>query len=348
MKTYRVIHFIANVIAFGLLGGSLVYFLLSYGELPERIGVHFSAVNGELDVISDKIYGFYPFVMGFGLMLIFSLLTLVVRKVKKLGLKVSEKGDMLFRCAAALLLDLMKLTWSMFFSYWTYCIVQQTSMGDGTLLDAFRVFFVILLLAVPVLVLEIHSRHGIAPRAEKPRETLAKPRKFTIQHIITNIISFGALGVMLVWFLLSYAELPERIGVHFAGDGSFDVIADRIYGAYPFVMGFGLMLIFSLLTLAANKVKRIGMNVDDMGELKARMIIIETLDVFKLVWSMFFSIWAYSVIHQTDIPTTSVSIILTVFLAAFPLTAVMLVITAKKHRIKENKENESDDNTTGD
>ena len=100
MKAYRIIHTAANITAFGLLGAMLIYFLLSYEGLPERIGVHFSAVDGQLDVYSYKIFGFYPFVMGFGLLGIFSLLSLAVKKIKKLGLKITEKGDTVFRCTA--------------------------------------------------------------------------------------------------------------------------------------------------------------------------------------------------------------------------------------------------------
>ena len=349
MKAYRIIHTAANITAFGLLGAMLIYFLFSYEGLPERIGIHFSAVDGQLDVYSYKIFGFYPFVMGFGLLGIFSLLSLAVKKIKKLGLKITEKGDTVFRCTAVLLLDLIKLLWAVFFSFWTYCIVHQTGMGDGTPLDIFRVFFIILLLSVPVFFSEIQVRYRSEPRqignaddAELPEK---KRKLFKIQHIAANIIAFGSLGTMLVYFLLSYGGLPERIGIHFGSEGNFDVYSYKVFGFYPFAAGFGLLLIFSLLTIAVKKIKHIGMSTDKQGEQLIRMIIVEALDVLKIIWAAFFSVWSYCVIHQTGLPMIFVGIITFIFLALLPVAAIVIVITARGHRTKDLKEKENDNIT---
>ncbi|MBR5090050.1 MAG: hypothetical protein IK093_11550 [Ruminiclostridium sp.] len=340
MKAYRVTHITANILAFGLLGAFLVFFLLSYGGLPERIGVHFSPMDGDFDVIADKLFGFYPFVAGFGLLALFSLLSLAAKKVKNPGLKVTEKGERVFRCAAVLLLDLMKLTWAVFFSYWTYCVVYQTPMGDGSFLDAFRVFFILILLSVPVLFSEIQERHRSEPResAETGSAPLVKPKRFRVNHIAANVVSFGALGAFLVYFLLSYSALPEQIGVHFGGDGDFDVVLGKIFGFYPFVAGFGLLTVFSLLNLAVNRIKRIGMNVDGKGELLIRLTVIEALDTLKLIWSVFFSVWAWCVIHQTAMNTTFMGIITAVFLALFPITGIAVFMIARRYRPRNDSE----------
>ncbi len=336
MKAYKIIHITANIIAFGTLGAFLVYFLLSYGGLPERIGVHFSAVDGQLDVYSYKVFGFYPFVMGFGLLCVFSVLTLAVNRIKKLGLKVTEEGEIIFRRAAALLLDLMKLIWAGFFSYWTYCIVHQTGMGDGTFLDAFRVFFIIVLLAVPVLFSRIQTGYRLetedSSAPDSDTEAPESPKRFVIGHIAANAIAFGVLGLFLIRFLLAYGGLPERIGVHFGSDGEFDVYSYKVFGFYPFAAGFGLLLIFSLLSLASNKIKNIGVRVTKTGEMKIRMVIIEVLDCMKMIWACFFSIWAFCVINQIGLYMTVVSVLLIAFLALFPITAIALVITAKKYK----------------
>lgn len=338
MKAYRIIHIAANILAFGLLGGFLVYFLLSYGGLPERIGVHFSAVDGQLDVYSYKAFGFYPFVMGFGLMGIFSLLTLAVNKIRKLGLKVTDKGETVFRCASALLLDVMKLTWSVFFSVWTYCVVHQTGMGNGNFLDAFRIFFLLILLSIPVLFSRIQDKYRVVS-AKDPKDNITSspeiPKKFKIQHLIANILAFGSLGFFLIYFLISYQGLPERIGVHFGSGGEFDVYSYKVFGFYPFVAGGGLLVIFGLLTIAAKKIKRIGMYLDKKGETIIRMIIIEALDCMKCLWAAFFSMWSYCVIHQVGMQLTFRDILIAAFLALFPITAVIIVITAKKYKIKD-------------
>lgn len=337
MKAYRIAHIAANIIAFGLLTVSLVFFLLAYSGLPERIGVHFSAADGQLDVFSYKVFGFYPFVMGFGLLLIFSLLSLAVKKIKKLGLNITENGEQKFRCAAVLLLDLMKLIWAAFFSYWAYCVVHQTGMGDGTLLDAFRIFFLLLLLSIPIMLSEIKERNKPEqPENGTPEDDAEAPKaplSFTIAHIAAHAVSFGLLGGFLIYFLLSYDGLPERIGVHFGSGGEFDVYSYKEFGFYPFVAGFGLLILFSLLTLAAKKIKRIGMNVDKKGDMLIRHYIYELLDSLKLIWSLFFSMWAYCVINQVGMNTTFTAILTTSFLALLPITAVVIIITARKHKI---------------
>ena len=341
MKAYRIIHIAANIAAVGLLGGFLVYFLLSYGGLPERIGVHFSPVNGQFDVFADKLFGFYPFVAGGVLIGIFSLLTLLTKKIKKLGLNITEQGDKVLRCAAALLLDLMKLIWAGFFSYWTVCVVKQVGMGDGTFLDVFRVFFILVLLATPILFSRIQDKYRAVPKGsrvstEGAAAPLEKPKNFRVTHIIVNVVCLAALGVFLVWFIIAYSGLPERIGVHFASDGNFDVYMQKIFGLYPFVMGFGLFGIFSLANLGVNKIKRIGLRVDAKGELMIRCTVIETLDVLKMIWSAFFSVWAYCVTNQTPMNTTFTYALTLFFIAVFPVTAGRIIVTAKKHSIKDS------------
>ena len=341
MKAYKALHITAQIIAFGLMLIFLVYLLTAYPQLPERIGVHFSPIDGKFDVYSYKLFAFYPFAAGGALLLLFSLLTLPIKKLKKPGMELDEKGETVFRQAAVLLLDLMKLIWAVFFSYWTYCVVHQTSMGDGSFLDAFRIFFLLILLSLPILFSEIKSRHGI----KKPdnvnetddNEAPALPRSFKAVHIFCNIACFGSLGAFLVYFLLSYEGLPERIGVHFGSGGEFDVYSYKVFGFYPFAAGFGLLLIFSLMYFFAKKIKRTGMDIDKKGELLIRRTVLEALDVFKLICSVLFSMWSYCVINQRAMDGTFQAVVSLSFFALFPITAVLILIISKTHKNK-NKE----------
>ena len=337
MKTYRIIHITANIIAVGLLTAFLVYFLLSYGSLPERIGVHFSPLDGEFDVYAKKLFGFFPFVAGFALFLIFSLLTLAVNKVKKLGFKVDETGDRLLRCAAVLMLDVMKLVWSGFFSFWTVCVVQQRRMGDGDFLDAFRVFFLLMPLAAVIVFLEISSKHKAEPdnaaETEAP-ESVVLPKQHRIGHILMNIAAFGLLGGFLVYFLLSYGTLPERIGIHFDSNGDFDVYSYKVFGFYPFVAGGGLLIVFSLISLAAGKLKKTGLRLDSRGNMLVRCFITEYIDANKLVWSSFFSVWARCVIHQEKMNKGVQSFFILFFLTLLPAVVIAIFVTVKRHKIK--------------
>ena len=335
MKTYRIIHIAANVIAFGSLGAALVYLLMNYAGLPEPLGVHFSAVNGQFDVFDAKYFAFYPFIMGFVILGALSLLTLAVNRIKKLGPDLNEKGGRVFRCSAVLMIDTMKLAWAVFFSYWTYCVVQQTGMGDGTPLDIFRVFFLLLPFIAIIVFIEITVKYkAAAPVNEKPEHDIpAFGKRFRITHITINIIAAGLLGAFLIYFLLSYSGLPERIGVHFGSSGGFDVYSYKVFGFYPFAAGFGLFGIFSLLSFAVRRIKRTGLNVSEKGDLLIRQITVEILDSMKLIWSLFFSSWAYSVIHQTGMNMTITGLLIALFLLLFPVTAAVIIIISKTHRV---------------
>ncbi len=338
MKAYRIIHTAANIAAFGLLGAFLIYLLISYNGLPEPLGVHFSAMNGQLDVFDAKYFAFYPFVIGFAILGLLSLLTLAVNKIKKTGFKVTEDGDRAIRCAAVLMLDTIKLVWAVFFSYWTYCVVHQVGMGDGTPLDIFRVFFLLLPFIAVIVFIEIKEKYRPQTKeTDSSGNSIPEMSKaFGAGHIICNIVAFAALGVLFIRFLLAYGELPERIGVHFGSDGAFDVYSDKVFGFYPFIAGGGLLLIFSLLTLAAERIKRIGLNVDEKGRVLIRQTLIEVLDMLKLIWSLFLTIWADCVIGQYGMDLTLRNILLAAFMLLFPVSAAVIIVISKTHKIKDN------------
>lgn len=344
MRAYRVIHIAANIIAVGLLAGALVWFITEYGGLPDRIGVHFSPMDGKFDLFAEKLFGFYPYIAGSVLIGIFSLLTLAVRKLKKLGLRLTDEGENVLRCAAVLLLDLMKLIWSAFFTCWTYCVINQTAMGDGSFLGFFRIIFLLVLISVPFLFSRIQTKYRACTDDIRSDDTVVvRPKKFRIMHIIANVIAAGMLGVMLIWFLIAYSGLPDHIGVHFGHGLELDVFADKILGLYPFVMGGALFAIFSLLGMAAGRIKRVGVRVDAKGDMLIREMISEALDMMKLIWSVYFSGWAYCVIHQIPMNETFVLLLSTLFLALFPVTGAAVFIISRIHRIRpDNDKKETD------
>ena len=116
-----------NIVSFTLLGVSLIWLLAVYGDFPEQIGVHYGE-DSNFDVIASKSYAFYPFIAGFGFWGIFSLLGLAVKKVKKVGRKLSRKKIKFIKKSALNVLSSMKLFWSVFFTIWNYCIIHQTKM----------------------------------------------------------------------------------------------------------------------------------------------------------------------------------------------------------------------------
>ena len=81
-----------------MLLASLVYYLTRWNDLPDDPGIHFDG-NGNFDVYASKFYGFYPHVVGG---LISAVLAAAVHLAGKVnaGLKITEKGDRLFRAEA--------------------------------------------------------------------------------------------------------------------------------------------------------------------------------------------------------------------------------------------------------
>ena len=114
MKTYRIIHIIANVAAFGVLVGYLIYAIVVWNSIPETIGVHFDTnvvePVADFNIYGSKWFVLFPFAAGFFLLGLFSLGGHITNKVK-LGLNVDERGEKLTRAAVNLYLDALKVGW---------------------------------------------------------------------------------------------------------------------------------------------------------------------------------------------------------------------------------------------
>lgn len=168
-----------NIIAFGLLGASLIYMLTVCGDFPEEIGIHYGEDN-EFDVIASKAFAFYPFVVGFGLCGIFSLLELAVRKAKKVGKNLSEEKTEFIRKAALIVLAAMKLFWSVFYSIWNYCVIHQIRMFTfGIPIRKFQTFPICIVLC-GILAYDSYFR-------------MKKSKKFITAAIIIFVVFWAAL-----------------------------------------------------------------------------------------------------------------------------------------------------------
>lgn len=332
MKAYRIIHITANIIAFGALFAALIFMLISWGGLADTVGVHFDP-EGEFDVFADKKFAFYPFVAGFGLLGIFSLLSLGVNKIKKLGFGLNGKNEMIFRRGATLFLDAIKLIWAAFFSVWTYCVIVQVGMRDYFPLKTLRTIMMLLLLPVLLIALGAAVSASYSKKFERHRELFLKQAR--IRHISLNAAAFTSLTAFLLKTLLAYKRLPVRIGVHFGAHGEFDVYSHKLLAFYPFVAGFGLMILFSLLSLGVNKVKKTGLKVTEDGEKLIRMIATETLDIFKFMWALFFSVWSYHVVTQTAGSELFLGMVSTAFLVILVLSPTTIIFTAKRYSTKK-------------
>lgn len=126
-KAYKIIHRMVTISSWGMLLMSLVYLFIRWNNLPEPLGVHFSA-TGEFDLYDDKVNAFYPYIVGFGVLIFCEFITWVAGKVKS-GLKVNEQGELYLRMAAVLWIDLVKGGITLFFIHWSLWVIHQKPMN---------------------------------------------------------------------------------------------------------------------------------------------------------------------------------------------------------------------------
>ena len=156
-------------------------------------------------------------------------------------------------------------------------------------------------------------------------------------HTAVNIISFGMLTVYLVYMLSVYREFPQQVGIHYGDDNEFDVYASKWLAFFPFMAGFGLAWIFTLVQIAVGKIKRIGKKFSEEDDRFIRMTFFAALDAMKLFWSVFYTIWAHCVIHQTRMFTFGLPIREFQTLPLLIIIVAFLAVDSKVRMKKSNK-----------
>lgn len=126
-KAYIVVHKMIGILSWGMLLFSFFYLLFIWKTLPEQLGVHFSH-TGEFDLYDDKVNAFYPYLVGGGVLLFCELMIWVAKRIKS-GLKIDDRGERRLRMATVLCIDIVKGSITVFFTYWSYCVITQSSMS---------------------------------------------------------------------------------------------------------------------------------------------------------------------------------------------------------------------------
>ncbi len=128
MKALKSTHLIILALCLVPLAIGLVWFIIRYDSLPDKMGIHFGTnetfTESIFDVIDNKIFGIYPFVAGFGLIGLLSLCGIFVRRVKP-SKKVTEKGHSVMQQFVLFVIDAQNIIISIYFTVWTYCIITQ-------------------------------------------------------------------------------------------------------------------------------------------------------------------------------------------------------------------------------
>ncbi len=302
-KTVRIIHRICVGISILMLGGSLVYYLIRWGQLPAEIGVHF-APSGEFDVIAQKLYGFYPHLIGG---LIIAGIAVAGHFLPKLhtGMKVTETGERHFKAALLLTLDGVMLICSFLFTMWSRAVSLQIPldaqmMGNGVLLTFLLAFVGII--AQIVTCIRHRSVQKQAPSADSFHR---------LSRLIAWLLAAGGLCVLAV----SWERFPSDPALyndpayhglaHFANLGTY---LDKHLLLIPHGAAIAILAAVEIVCVKATKA--------------GKAPLAALTDKIRLICGVFFCWWLF--VLDVELPIGIVSVGLFVILMAVVVAGYVL------------------------
>ena len=128
--------------------------------------------------------------------------------------------------------------------------------------------------------------------------------------------------------------MPEITGVHFDGDGNFDVFASKKYIVYPFIVGIVFLLLLQLGDRAARKV-HLGVKINKDGESGFRGLTQILLDANKLFISAMSVYWAELVIYRHKMVQAPVIAAMLILFVMF--IGVSAAVPVLKHKFPRDK-----------
>lgn len=137
---------------------------------------------------------------------------------------------------------------------------------------------------------------------------------------------FNLIRIAVVW-----DSLPDEIGVHFASNGEFDMIDSKNYVAYPYIFSIAVLVFCEISALLSDKIK-MGLKINQKGDIKIRTALKILLDISKLGFTLFFAgIWADCVIRQIPIHTDTASFIALAMLISFFIFIIAVIVIKIKN-----------------
>ena len=125
---WKPVHLFLLLASIAILLASLIFFLTKWRSLPAEIGMHFGP-DGNFDVIASKWYGFYPHIVdGLALGGIAFSGWLIGRR--PMGMKITEKGEMLCKTELTAVLDVLAVLISLYFGNWSRSVAVQTPLNE--------------------------------------------------------------------------------------------------------------------------------------------------------------------------------------------------------------------------
>ncbi|MBR0483204.1 MAG: hypothetical protein IJJ69_00315 [Oscillospiraceae bacterium] len=155
----------------------------------------------------------------------------------------------------------------------------------------------------------------------------------TIHHILF-FLSIIILMASLVFYLTKWNSFPEEIGIHFDGNGQYDVIASRYYGFYPHIVGGILIAGLAFAVFLINR-KKTGLNITETGEQHFKTELCLTLDCLSVLLSLFFANWSRCVSLQIPLNINFMGNLELVMMTAVTAGIISEVIICRKHKIQQ-------------
>ena len=216
----------------------LVYFLSRWNNLPVEMGIHFGG-DGNFDGTGERFYGFYPTVVGTLFCLGIAVADRLIMK-KSTGLKITEKGEQLFRTELLLNLDILLFIPTVHFTDWEFAVADQRSLN---LKLTGKIVGVLLLLMFAGIIVQIVT----CVKYRQKQEAAEQAKTTDTMHRVCRLAAwllFGAscLVTALVWEMEIVTDGKMQIGNGFYS---------RVVLLIPIVLQLLLTVIFEVITVKA-------------------------------------------------------------------------------------------------
>ncbi len=247
-KAVLTIHRILYAINVLIWLGSVGFFLSKWSILPRDIGIHFGG-NGDFDVVAAKVFGFYPHVIGLIVLAGMTVAFLVVRK-RKTGLKITEKGETIFKSELIITLELFLMYCMALVAVWTRSVSLQVPIDQGFVGNLSLIMLTVVGVgaAAEVITCCIHRDKS----AEKKDSMLSH----RLARLIAWLLTFGGF-----WMLAeSWVRHPADEKFYFDPDyyglayfANLDRFLDKHWLIVPQVMVVVILIVLEVISLRAVK-----------------------------------------------------------------------------------------------